>query len=59
MISRGQMSFQISTPPEGRNNGKKVKNKKRRVLPQSKKPIQEKWEPPTGETLLKKPLLVV
>ena len=30
MISRGQMSFQISTPPEGRNNGKE-KEKARRL----------------------------
>tara|TARA_Y100000389_G_C17458282_1_gene519733 strand:- start:2377 stop:2577 length:201 start_codon:yes stop_codon:yes gene_type:complete len=38
-ISRGQMAAQISTPPGVNKNGK-VKNKKRRLLPQSKKPLQ-------------------
>jgi hypothetical protein len=40
MISRGQMPFQISKPPEEMTNGKKGKNKKGRVLSQGQKSVQ-------------------
>jgi len=39
MISRGQMSFQISTPPEGRSNGKE-KEKARRLRKKGQGEIQ-------------------
>ena len=40
-ISRAQMRQQVSKPPsKGMTNGKKEKDKKRRLLSQSKKPLQ-------------------
>ena len=40
-MSRAQMRQQVSKPPsKGITNGKKEKDKKRRLLSQSKKPLQ-------------------
>jgi len=39
MIGRGQMSFQVTKPPQGKTNASK-KGKKGRVLPQGKKSVQ-------------------